>query len=96
MAEDRLLLDDLARHPFARAGLIHLDRLWPATGTLDIFSLGAGTDEHQFAQDIQFAVDTGLLQYELVMIAGMRTVYRMATITQRGREVARHLRRVPA
>ncbi len=92
MTDDRRLMEEIATHSFARAALIKLDRAWPASATLDIFSLGAGTDEHQFSRDVQFAVDEGLLQYELVMIAGMRTVYRYATITQHGREIVRGMR----
>ncbi|WP_222927000.1 hypothetical protein [Sphingomonas gilva] len=86
------MLEDVARRTFARAALTRLDRAWPETATLDIFSLGAGTDEHQFALDVQFLVDQGLVQYELVMIAGMRSLYRYASITQHGRELMRSLR----
>lgn len=92
MTDDRRLMDDISSRSFARAALIQLDRAWPASATLDIFGLGEGADEHQFSRDVQFAVDEGLLQYELVMIAGMRTVYRYATITQHGREIVRGLR----
>jgi hypothetical protein len=92
VTDDDRLLDDIAGRAVARSAMCHLDSAWPETATLDISTLGVEADDGVFGQDVQFIVDEGLIQYELVMISGTRTVYRFAAITQHGREVLRELR----
>jgi hypothetical protein len=92
VADDRLFFEEVGAHALARKALERLDKAWPESTTLALRGLDDDGDEQSFCQETQYLVDQGLMQYELFMSAGERTVYRYAAITQHGREVLRELR----
>jgi hypothetical protein len=92
VADQRLLLDEVETHALACRALERLDLAWPDTATLALPALGSDGDERAFSAEVQYLVDQGLMQYELHLSGGERTIYRHAAITQHGREVLRELR----